>query len=445
MSAAEELLARARNLATEAGVASGGSATTSTDTDTVVEVDNSELAKVCNELMVPPSIKARIEQANDRSKGHQGLVRACLEAGLDDEAVKRLVALHRPSRTKYGARLDAEVVRSINKARADMATKADEAVAGDTPVERIRSRLVRGADLSTLPPLTFLIDKMLQTPGTAVVYAPPKSYKTFFVIDLACHIATGRRWCGLAVQKAPVLYIVGEGAAGMVSRQQAWLDYHGVSDIDIYWYPTRMDLMKLETADALAQVARDLGVGLVVVDTVARSMGGGADESATKDMSTFVESLDVISEGAGCTVLAVHHSGKDKSAGMRGSSVLRGAVDAVFVLSGGDGRLRVELEDARSIPSGEVWNFSTEPVGDSLVLVAGGAVDLRQMSTKAAELLDVLAEIATPEGISASVWREAAEMPERSFYRARKLLLDRGSIRNVGTDKAPRYIVAVQP
>jgi len=318
----------------------------------------------------------------------------------------------------------------------------DEAVNGSA-ADRLYSRLVRGTDLASLPPLEFLVDRLIPRPSVGIVYAPPKTYKTFLMIDVAMHVATGRTWCDRQVQAAPVLYVIGEGASGMVARQRAWLDYHGVVDADIYWHPHRLDLMQLETADALGQVAKQLGVGLVVIDTVARAMGGGADESATRDMAQFVESLDVIKDAAGCAVAGVHHSGKDKTKGMRGSSALLGAVDWVVAVSGGDGRLRMELEDARNVPSGDSWTFSTEPVGESLVLVPGGGGDLRQVHAKAMDLLDVLRDTAGPEGLSASSWMAVAEMPPSTFFRLRKSLIDRCLVTNVGTPKQPRYAVGV--
>ena len=53
----------------------------------------------------------------------------------------------------------------------------------------------------------------------------------------------------------------------------------------------------------------------------------GADENSATDMGKFVKSCDAVKEHCGCALLAIHHSGKDSSKGMRGSSALMGAVD----------------------------------------------------------------------------------------------------------------------
>jgi hypothetical protein len=110
-------------------------------------------------------------------------------------------------------------------------------------------------------------------------------------------------------------------------------------------------------------------------------------------------------------------------------------------VSGGDGRVRVELVEAKDTASGFVATFGMEQVGESVVLVEGAAADGRAMSAKAGEAVSALSESVTPEGLSATTWREVSELPERTFCRARKYLLDRGMVRNIGTDKQPRYVV----
>ena len=47
-------------------------------------------------------------------------------------------------------------------------------------------------------------------------------------------------------------------------------------------------------------------------------------------MGIFINNIDILRQYYGCTVLVVHHSGKDSSRGMRGSSALRGAIDSEF-------------------------------------------------------------------------------------------------------------------
>ena len=78
------------------------------------------------------------------------------------------------------------------------------------------------------------------------------------------------------------------------------------------------------------------------------------------------------------------------------------------------------------------------------MLVEGPTGDRHAQPAKAAEALLALAECAPPEGLSASAWREVADMPESSFYRVRKWLIDNHKIANIGTPRMPRYVVRAE-
>src|SRR5438876_11585251 len=70
---------------------------------------------------------------------------------------------------------------------------------------------------------------------------------------------------------------------------------------------------------------------LIVLDTPATSMGQG-HENDTHDMKITVDALKRLRRTFGCTVLVIHHSGRDLSKGSRGSTVLRAAVDTELFL-----------------------------------------------------------------------------------------------------------------
>jgi RecA-family ATPase len=70
-------------------------------------------------------------------------------------------------------------------------------------------------------------------------------------------------------------------------------------------------------------------VRLIVIDTLARVMGAG-DENSTQAMNTVLNSAKRIQRETGAAVLIVHHEGKDASRGSRGSSALPAAIDVAF-------------------------------------------------------------------------------------------------------------------
>jgi hypothetical protein len=65
---------------------------------------------------LPPGVqRALAADAADRSKALHRLVGACVRAGLDEPTIHQLAGNYQPALEKYGARLDAEVERSLRR------------------------------------------------------------------------------------------------------------------------------------------------------------------------------------------------------------------------------------------------------------------------------------------------------------------------------------------
>ncbi len=86
--------------------------------------------------------------------------------------------------------------------------------------------------------------------------------------------------------------------------------------------------------DALAGIVyEDLKTkpSLVIVDTLARNMGGD-DENSTQDKNKFIGTPDWLRNEFKTTVLVVHHPGKDPKNLIRGAGALGGALDTLIVI-----------------------------------------------------------------------------------------------------------------
>ena len=190
-------------------------------------------------------------------------------------------------------------------------------------------------------PVKWLIDGVLPAGGFSALYGPPGSFKSFHALHIAHCIATGTPWMGNEVTEAGgVLYIAGEGFGGVGARIKACKQHHQTeAGAPIYVIRHQLNLRSsVEDFNALMlaveTLVMDTGIDfkLIVIDTLARAFGGG-DENSASDMMQFVVACGRIQEivqGAGLMIL--HHSGKDQSRGMRGSSALLGAVDSELEL-----------------------------------------------------------------------------------------------------------------
>lgn len=206
------------------------------------------------------------------------------------------------------------------------------------------------ADAPALPPLAFewastigedlsdleeIVEGVITAGGMSVWYGEPNSGKTTMLLDLALRMPSGLPWLGRRVLKGGVIYVALEGAGSIKRRLMAYRKRHdckvhafGVVSSSLNLMSPSADVEELLTLvqEKQAEMLSSSPIRLIVVDTVARAMGG-ADENASQDMARFIAAGDLIRKETGAHIAFVHHSGKDASKGARGHSSLRGAVD----------------------------------------------------------------------------------------------------------------------
>jgi hypothetical protein len=132
---------------------------------------------------------------------------------------------------------------------------------------------------------------------------------------------------------------VGEGISGIPKRVEAWLTEHSRPREQLSTFMVHSGAVEMLSTKAVGDFVRNvtnrLGErkpAMVVIDTLARCFAGG-DENTAKDMGQLVASCDLFrSSWPGCSVLVLHHSGKDESKKARGSTVLLGAADCEMEL-----------------------------------------------------------------------------------------------------------------
>ena len=216
-----------------------------------------------------------------------------------------------------------------------------------------RSMVYRLEELHMIPEPEWLYDPILLERSLSVVYGEPGAGKTFFMLDLAMKIQGGIRG-----KQANVVYCAFEGRSGFRSRINAWLIENGNNKHYDDFLLMASPFVAEGSGESLVPVqshqshTRRKPVGLLVLDTLANVFHG--DENSQKDMGTFIQCIHTIQERLGCAVVVVHHSGKGERKGdLRGSSVLRGAVDTAIMLKGSDRGMSVfcsKQKDAEPFP-----------------------------------------------------------------------------------------------
>lgn len=288
------------------------------------------------------------------------LIAACLRGDQWHNTMIRLVA-HLASKGRTSAEIMALADHitlpgyTVDQTRREMTTALDGArmkYALPEPADDIEAEeqaredadsifpLLDMDEIEALPPPQWLVHEMVIEDGLTVIYGDPGAGKSFIGLDMSLRIAHGMDWHGVATKATGVLYIAGEGARGIGKRVKGWRMKHGMEGVDAPFLllPVAVALLQadqraklLRTLDAAVQRA-GFQIGLVVVDTVSRALAG-AGENGADEMGTFVAACDAVRVHTSGAVMGVHHSGKDKEKGMRGSTVLLGACDGTIRIS----------------------------------------------------------------------------------------------------------------
>jgi hypothetical protein len=337
---------------------------------------------------------------------------------------------------------------------------------GDAPVGRVVGpaplRLMSLKDLLALPPKEWLIHEMLQDGDLAVAYGPSGEGKTFVALDMALCVATGTFWHGHAVRSGPVIYIAAEGSRGIRNRVRAWAgeqlqDVTSPLHTRFYCVPEAVQLRT--ELDRLIDAVRHLDPKpkLIVVDTLARSIVGLEENSAT-EMGEALHACGELQRATGATVLLIHHTGKGEGKDVeRGSSALRAAADSMIIVRRDDAdMIHVEVTKQKEAEGGEHVVLKLEHV--DLGLSEGS------ISESSCRLARAHAETQTPsvhpelrphsltvcltlrdsfdaEGASTGMLREACEVPRASFYRAVKEAATLGYIEKPDKGRQARYVL----
>lgn len=292
-----------------------------------------------------------------------------------------------------------------------------------------RFELVNDIQLDEMPKPEWVIDGILPSNSLTVLVAPPKSLKSFLVLDWAMHIAAGLEWHGHRVKKGDCVYIYAEGATGLQHRVKAWKFAHKAQGLFGVWFlPRRVVINEAGEAERLVEsiLAHTDDPRIVIIDTLARNMAG--DENSTEQMSAFVRGCDYVREETGATIVVVHHSGHSYDGRGRGSSVLPAAADTMIQISRDADRIQLECKFQKDAPEFQPLTLQAIPVANSLVLNPTGQNE-GGLSGNRFLCLSALHRV----GGSASylAWRREAGLDDKnsSFALARNWLQDNGYVR----------------
>lgn len=335
------------------GFATGATVSKATGCSVFVAFDATNLAAVAKSVReMFPATKMFIAADNDQfTDGNPGLTKAraaAIEVGAEVVHPEFDESLMAQKPTDFN---DLQQMSGIDEVRRYLGRQQ---VARKSQFELSH---VAGLEITDVD---YIIDGHIEADSLDLIFGEPGCGKSFVSIDMACCVATGTPWHGHEVKKGLVIYIAGEGHNGLAKRFKAWSIDRQVSLAGAPLFKSHRaaqlyDMsVAVDVAAAVQEVSEQVGEPprLIIIDTVARNMGG--DENSTQDMNQFIEHIDaLLRHPYKAAVLLIHHSGKASPGQARGSTALRGALDAEFQVEMDDTTKMIQMRN-RKMKDGEV-------------------------------------------------------------------------------------------
>lgn len=220
-------------------------------------------------------------------------------------------------------------------------------------------------ELEHLPKLNWLIKDILVDGGIATIYGESGSTKSFLAIDLAMHLGTGLAWFGLPVSRdIPIVYTALEGFRGVAKRILGWRKKNATSPSTMHIDEDSLLLGDKGSVENFIKYykGKQFHSGIVIIDTLNMACPN-IEENSAADMSGVITKARLIAEKLNSTVLIIHHSGKDESRGMRGSSSLKASMDTIiYVKQDSNGNCEWSLEKSKDSECGIRYGYRLETI-----------------------------------------------------------------------------------
>lgn len=158
-----------------------------------------------------------------------------------------------------------------------------------------------------------VLEGLLRAGEVMNVVAAPKVGKSWLVHGLALSAASGTRWLGREVRRAPVLIIDAELHHETLAHRLEQVANHSEAGPDalagVEVWPLRGKRIDIDWVQRRLE-ADERRYGLIVVDALYRFMPLGSEENSNEAMTSVYNTLDAIAERSGASVVVVHHTSK---------------------------------------------------------------------------------------------------------------------------------------
>lgn len=317
----------------------------------------------------------------------------------------------------------------------------------ESRLAKLRGRVLTIDDLAKLPPVEYLVPGVLPRRGLGFLYGPSGHGKSFVALDIGLSLASGIAFAGKPTIRTNVLYVVAEGVSGLAKRIDGWRAHnpHGDPADRFKVLPEAINLADPNGVDAgnISAIAEEHRAGVVMFDTMARSMTG-YDENSARDIGVFIANAELVARAVDGLVLPVHHTGKDQARGMRGSSAAFGGADVVIECSRTENEVTLKCTKMKDAEEFDPLRFLMVPKGGSLALEFQDGLYVPAASNdRIASVLRIIFEgddgTGVPNKVIEDEYQSTTGRGRSDYFKVKKQAVERGTVHNRGTDSRPRF------
>lgn len=239
---------------------------------------------------------------------------------------------------------------------------------GDRFKEKYLKHLFSAKDtLKPLPPIDWAINDVIAFGGLMGIFGKPGSKKSFLMLSLAVHMATGRKWLDYDVKQCPVLWIDEDSGKNRTWRRLQ-LAQRGIEITDENT-DLPMSIISLagvnivdpQGASDLERLILHTGAKFVVIDTLADVCIGAAIISPD-DMQEPLRQLRQIAERTGALICFIHHT--NKAGDFLGAINISGKVDLLLQIESASDSDIIKVESVKSRDTGAIKFAAQSRLGD---------------------------------------------------------------------------------
>lgn len=157
-----------------------------------------------------------------------------------------------------------------------------------------------------------LIEDLMSHPTLTLVYAQSGGLKSMLALDMARSVATADTFLGYQVPESKkVLYVDGELSKHTINDRVTLFNLHHIEDNLKYVADAVIDFSDEYTRNDLIAAIKSEGIEFLVLDSI-RTLIQMISENSACEFSIFNSFIKEIRD-LGCSVLVIHHSGKQSS------------------------------------------------------------------------------------------------------------------------------------